>query len=180
MNIVRHPIIQCEKCEKIFCEICIDDHILNKNDCPCCRKEPFDKQKIGILCRNFMNSFKINCPFKCENTFGMIDFEKHKESCEKLKDIYRCSICDNQLEYQEDLKRLHTHQCEQLKKSCEFCQKQLLVFEYENHLKNCENFMKYCEECNLMVCNKYQEAHANLFCSHIKKLSFSIEKLENY
>lgn len=157
--------------------MCIDKLILNKNNCPKCGNEPFVKQKIGRKFKTFLNWFKLNCPFHCGQTIGLIDFENHKNCCENLNDIYRCSLCNKKLEYHQDLELLHKNQCEKLKKSCAHCKKNLSAFEYEEHLKKCNEWMDYCQNCNLMVCKKFQEAHNQLFCPHIQKLTLSIKKL---
>jgi len=177
---VNHPITQCANCEELFCETCINQHLQIKSDCPKCKVAPFIKQNLGRLSKNLLNNYRLKCPIECGLEFGFIDFENHKNSCEKLKESYQCSICDKKLEYQQDLKKAHQNQCEKLKKSCNDCKEVLSIFDYENHLKTCDEWKDYCEKCNLLVCRKYQDAHLGLFCSQIQKLSLLIKKLENY
>jgi len=178
LNVLNQPITQCSNCEELFCKFCIDKHIQNRNNCPKCRDLPFKKQKLGRKLKDFLNYLKFSCPLKCGETFGLADSENHKDSCEKLKDIYQCNLCKKKFDFNPDLKLLHIYQCEKLIIACIYCNEVMSVLAYKNHLKMCDEWMEYCEDCNLMVCRKYEEAHKSLFCHRIRQLSLSIEKLE--
>jgi len=179
LNIMNHPITLCANCDELFCEICISQHLKIKNDCPKCKVAPFIKQNLGRSLKNILNTFQLNCPIECGLKFGFIEIENHKNSCEKLKENYQCSLCDKKLEYQQNLENAHQNECEKLKKSCNHCKEVISVFVYDDHLKTCDQWRDYCENCNLMVCRKYQDAHSSLFCTQIQKLSLLIKKLED-
>jgi len=179
LNIINQPISQCQNCEELFCENCIDKYIQTNDNCPHCRNKPFQKQILGRKFKNLLNHLKFRCPLQCGELFGFADSESHKDSCEKLKDVYQCTLCEKKMEFQEDLKIKHKTQCEQLKISCFYCKRIISISYYKNHLKTCDEWMDFCQKCNLMVCRKYQDAHTNFFCPHIQNLSLLIKKIEN-
>jgi len=131
------------------------------------------------MCKNLMNIFKLNCPLQCGKKFGLIDIEKHKERCERLKDAYRCSLCNIKLEYHPNLQISHRNQCEKFKIPCTYCLKKQSIDNYKTHIKVCKEIINYCQNCNLMVSKKSEDAHMKVFCPHIQKLSHLINKVGN-
>lgn len=138
LNVITPPFAQCRNCEDLFCEKCIDEHILKKNDCPKCRDKPFMNQKLGRSLKYLLNLYTFICPMNCGKTFGLSDSDNHKNSCELIRDVYKCSLCNAKyFEYQNDLKEFHQDKCEKLKKTCIYCAKNINVYDHENHLIPC-------------------------------------------
>jgi len=177
-NIVNHPICQCGYCGKLFCEKCLNKQNQEKSSCNKCNTIQFIKNDISPELEEFIRDLNFTCPLKCGETFDFIEFKLHKDLCKNLKDIYQCSLCEKIFEYHDDLKKSHANHCEKLQNCCIYCNKEIPFFDFEYHLKTCEELIEYCGKCNLMICRKYQDAHKNLFCSTIEKLSLSINKLE--
>lgn len=126
-------------------------------------------------------NLNFKCPINCGETFDFIEFKLHQNLCKNLKDIYRCTLCDQKFEIEKSqdnfnqLNITHRKLCEKLNKFCIYCNKKFSFLDYENHLKTCEDVF-YLEKYDLMVCKKYPEAHENI-CMSIKKLCLSIKKI---
>jgi len=180
MNVVNHPISKCRDCEDLFCGDCIEKYLKTKNNCPKCRQKPFENQNLGPKFRILLNNFIFNCPMECGGTFGLSDIENHKHYCEKLEDIFQCSLCDEKIENHPNMKQIHKKQCEKMKNSCPYCKNVIFVDEFENHLKYCLEWFDYCQDCKLMVSRKFKDGHETLFCSYIKNISHLLKKIENF
>ena len=175
--IVEKP-IQCQTCEKIYCNDCIDKYNQQKkNECPQCTDTPFKKGKISGILGNMLGKLELKCPLDCGEIIRYSNIESHKASCIKIKVIHKCNLCNTELENQENLKEFHKLTCKMLKSSCVYCGDDILKFNYEAHLEKCPKKSIYCNECKLNIPSYFQEAHKNFFCLEIKKLLTDLSHL---
>jgi len=176
-NILNLPIIQCEKCEYFFCESCVNNWTQTSNECFNCKDEPFKKREIGRVSTMFLNEFKFKCPMECPENFCLLDIEKHRNSCEKLNDAYKCNQCHSPLEFDDEMKEKHQTECEEFKMVCIFCNESLNKLDYQNHNEICEGVSVYCEICNSTFLRKFEEAHKSNFCEKFRRICLTIKKL---
>lgn len=174
--IVDSP-IQCQKCEKIYCENCIKKYTsLQKNKCPHCREAPFKSQKLPRMARMLLENLNFKCPFNCGESFEYSNFQRHLSTCNNIK-IYKCNLCKAELPWNPAMKDVHKPECQKLKITCPYCKNQLIKFNYKSHIETCPKSFIHCQECKLNIPPHFQDAHKSFFCAEIKRLLDSVSSL---
>ena len=75
LNILNNLII-CNECENLYCCDWVNNHLLNNNNCPTCRKQ-FEGRKISRHFKLFLNQMELNCPLKFEVNINYENLESH-------------------------------------------------------------------------------------------------------
>jgi len=90
---------QCESCESIFCEKCINNWLSKNNSCPK-RCNKFVIKECPKLMKKILEKLIIECPL-CKNEFNYESFVyKHFDKCAEEKKIVKCPLCpDCQIKY---------------------------------------------------------------------------------
>jgi len=177
-EIIDSP-VKCSNCSKLYCKICIEDEILkNNNQCPNCTSSPFNTDKIDLLLQDILDDFQFKCPIICGKVIRYSDKEKHKKECVRIKKLYECNLCKNELiEYNESI---HKRECISLKTRCNPCNQDLNILEFSDHLQTCKNDIKFCERTNIYYSKNYEEAYKQEFkdlLSNFNSLYLGIKKL---
>ena len=121
LNILISP-VQCNKCNKCFCKLCIENYNDSKNKCPfrCINPVYLGNKFVN----NVLSILKIKCKNGCGKIINYEDLEKHyEEDCDKL---------DFKTKYKELLKKY-----KELKK---------YKFQYKNNLNNEKNNLNNLRE----------------------------------
>ena len=90
---------QCEICESIFCEKCINSWLAKNNSCPK-RCDKFVMKDCPKLMKKILDKLIIQCPL-CKNEFNYDSFVyKHYNICVEEKKMVKCPLCgDCQIKY---------------------------------------------------------------------------------
>ena len=94
LNILISP-VQCNKCNKCFCKICIDNYATSKSVCPFrCQNPLYNPNKFV---ENVLAILKFKCTNGCGKIINYEDLQKHyEEDCDKI---------DYKTKYKELLKK---------------------------------------------------------------------------
>jgi len=94
LNILMSP-VQCNKCNKCFCKICIDNYTNSKSKCPFRCDNPLYNQNKFV--ENVLAILKFKCKNGCDKIIKYEDLQKHyQEDCDKI---------DYKAKYKELLKK---------------------------------------------------------------------------
>lgn len=132
-----HP-LQCKGCEIICCSECYADWS-KPNQCPQQCEDPSYKAPSKIVMKFFCD-FKISCRFKvngCQTIIPYESVENHEKECFFQKK--RCS------EFPQ-------------------CQQEVLLKDYQYHLKNCEHIKTECVHCKASLPRKETDTHIKNIC----------------
>ena len=90
---------QCEICESIFCEKCINSWLTKNKSCPK-RCDKFIMRDCPKLMKKILDKLIIQCPL-CKNEFNYDFFVyKHYNICVEEKKMVKCPLCANcQIKY---------------------------------------------------------------------------------
>ena len=90
---------QCESCESIFCEKCINNWLSKNNSCPK-RCNKFVIKECPKLMKKILDKLIIECP-SCKNEFNYESFVyKHFDKCTEETKMVKCPLCpDCQIKY---------------------------------------------------------------------------------
>ena len=152
--------IQCNKCQNLFCEKCIDDWTNKKKICPLnCANNKFNS---ALLCKKLISQIMIQC--KCGEKISYDKYKKHQLACP----IYNNNVDINKL-YLE-LKQKYDELVEERKKEEEeyksFNNEVFILLPIHKHkLKLTKRFSIYkawyCNECG----NKYNIDNPSYHCT---------------
>ena len=125
---------QCESCETIFCEKCINNWISKNNSCPY-RCNKFILKECPKLMKKILDKLIIECPL-CKNEFKYEPFvKKHFDECAEEKKMVKCPLCsDCQIKY-KTLKEYNNkliQEKNELLKEIEIYKKKINQFENNN------------------------------------------------
>lgn len=124
LSIVKNP-VSCNKCEDLFCSLCIKKSLQIKKECPNCREILVEPKEINRMVKRIIDEMKINCPFDCEKIFPLQSLEKHlKNESEFYPKTLICKLCDKKILIEKNEKKetnLHNLQCENLIVKCYYC-----------------------------------------------------------
>ena len=92
---------QCENCESIFCEKCINSWLSKNKSCPK-RCDKFVMKNCPKLMKKILDKLQIICPI-CKNEFNYDSFvHKHYEECLEEKKMVKCPLCvDCKIKYKK-------------------------------------------------------------------------------
>ena len=82
LNILISP-VQCNKCNKCFCKMCIDNYANSKSVCPFrCENPLYNPNKFV---ENILAILKFKCNNGCDKIINYEDLQKHyEEDCDKI------------------------------------------------------------------------------------------------
>ena len=94
LNILMSP-VQCNKCNKCFCKMCIDNYANSKSKCPFrCDNPQYNPNKFV---ENVLAILKFKCKNGCDKIIKYEELQKHyQEDCDKI---------DYKAKYKELLKK---------------------------------------------------------------------------
>ena len=82
LNILMTP-VQCDKCNKCFCKLCIEQYQDYKTKCPFRCENPLYLENKFV--KNVLSILKFRCKNGCDKIINYDDLEKHyEEECEKI------------------------------------------------------------------------------------------------
>jgi len=176
-DIINIDAIQCDGCGRFFCENCLYIQIQIKNKCPYCDHHPFTKRNIGRYEKIYLEKFKFYCPLRCGQIVTILDADKHKNSCPNIKEIFKCNLCYQELENENNVKEKHLANCPKLIIQCPYCFENKHDSEYLNHLVICEDHLSNCNECEFLVKTKTKQSHSHI-CNQYQKVYKLIQNLQ--
>jgi len=174
--------VQCLRCEKIYCVECSKNMINKKGGCSCGLK-PYEAKEIGPTTRQTIDKFKIKCPNINNQCSKIMNFERINyhlsQDCLNIDYKYTCKHCKIYIEacfWKIEVLRNHLMQCDEIIVECEFCHKQVIRKNFNEHSQTCEMRKIKCEDCyNEMVFSEFKEKHSKSACLDIIKNHFLLE-----
>ena len=122
---------QCNTCESLFCERCINKWLLKNNSCPN-RCEDFSITECPKLMKKILAKLTIQCIF-CKDNFNYETYiYKHFEKCLEEKKMVKCPLCpDCQIKYKilEDFTKKFTKERKELLKEIKMYKEQIKELE---------------------------------------------------
>lgn len=163
--------MSCEKCEDLFCSICIHIFKEKSDSCPLCRAAPFKDRKINKFNKYMLNEMQIFCPLGCAGEFSYENLKKHLNFCEFVTKKYKCKLCNwEETVLKNDMRKVYDHdaECSALIQ-CPFCFNDFETLEIKEHYeKFCEEKVSDCVQCGLKIPGKFNAAHEEFFCKKFR------------
>jgi len=134
------------KCGAVFCLLCIEKWLTEKENCPVCREEwkeggtktIAEKNKLSL---KILRKLKIKCPnkpshyTKCPWVGYWEDLDKHLKDCEWKK--IECPLYCGAIEAKCDMKEHKAKECPNRGINCPGCKKFIKITDMEKHKEYC-------------------------------------------
>jgi len=170
-SLIKNP-KSCEKCEELFCSLCLKDCLAKKNECPLCRQKPFKENKISKIVKNTLNDIELFCPLECNQIIKMENFKKHIIECQKRPKFFKCNFCNEKIRFENELAN-HSINCKGVLRICPYCNESFKYSFIKSHMNTCESSFITCVLCSCVIPKKFKITHYQYyFCeffSNIKK-----------
>ena len=155
-------LIQCSKCETLFCKECIK----NQEKCKNC-KEKFIPKTIDKTLIKVINEMKIYCPYKNNgendtHKIKLYEYQNHLLNCE-LAD-YKCLTCKKVIKENKKECIKHCLNCGYSDIKCSFCKKEIKLYKKKEHENKCGEETINCELCNKLIKKKNIKKHSEDEC----------------
>jgi hypothetical protein len=140
ISLVNSPKM-CEKCESVFCEVCITKWKLENLTCPNCNLN-FKETKIQKTVKNILNKIEIECPNSnlCISQLTVEKLADHIENCQYTKRESECLACHKKIKTTNTKTEIYKHlvRCKMTTSVvCSYCNLTVQRLDLSKHLKKC-------------------------------------------
>jgi hypothetical protein len=90
---------KCNKCEKKFCNGCIFQTRVVREQCPHCRNEPFETKKLNPYEQKYLNQLTFRCSWMWKNT---LPYQLAIEQAEHGMSMIECWLCGKVIDQKSD------------------------------------------------------------------------------
>ncbi|CDW73946.1 spry domain containing protein [Stylonychia lemnae] len=134
-NVLRNP-KQCEqeKCQRNFCERCLDEKLKTSNQCPICKIDGPQFTEINRLLKGLLAQTQINCK-NCKQAINHDKLDEHESKCGS------CTNCKTNLGGNTTHIEHLIDSCPKYEVTCQICWKTMKRSKFSNHSK-CEKIAK--------------------------------------
>ena len=162
-NILNNP-KQCNSCEEIFCEECLNSFYKNNTYCiNSCTDIKILKPHITVI--NFLEKLKFNCIFNCGEIIPYNEVDKHlTKDCTKM--LTTCKFLNCKFVGTSEEINKHIKICELQELFCPICK--------DNFPKNTHN----CADKFLDKYNKLKAMYTKISTEYLSKFN-ELEELSN-
>jgi hypothetical protein len=83
--------VECHKCDKLYCKLCMWTWEQRKKECPHCRASSSEMKKPSRIIQKQISKIKVKCS-DCQATFQLNDTKKHTPECNRKVKVF-CTAC---------------------------------------------------------------------------------------
>ena len=180
LGLVR-KLVSCDECDEIFCNKCIDSHVIrNNNTCPKCNRDL--KKRNNRKLNQLMETISISCPSDCGKNIPYTLISDHlSQNCEKIIKNFTCNQCSENIEaFGMNDQRLKNHEelCNNTYLNCVFCNSPIKRIDLAFHMETCSKKTKFCNICSASYPSDTELSHQIFYCEILKSYKNVIESID--